>query len=219
MSQCVTNKREQVAEGHTAHSAPPTHIERRDPEEPSTPLRDEQTTEDLLSIRSVFALKVSARRRGGKKGDTCFFSKLPPNRSVCLKNAETRRPRDGVFYRFADWDPSAQAGTPALHGLPHVHAVQTAGYPTSFIPLAFIVWYTSTRAFGVLCGTAHEHVLCQLGTGGAFHGRTHHDDAEFLGSPGQFLPTARTSRSPFERRRPRSETAGESALRGAAQPG
>ena len=134
------------------------------------------------------------------------------------EDAETRRPGDGVLNRFPHRDPSAQTGTPALHGLPHVHAVQTFGYPTSFIPLASIVWYTSARTLGFFRGTPHEHVLCQFGTGGSVHGGAHHDDAEFLRPSGQFLPATGAPGSAPERRRSRSEEAGEPALRGAAQP-
>lgn len=192
---------------------------------------------DLLSIRQVvfalkvffvclvfFVLRVAKRRRGERREETPAFPSFPPKikfkKSVfACEDAETRRPGDGVLNRFPHRDPSAQTGTPALHGLPHVHAVQTFGYPTSFIPLASIVWYTSARTFGFFRGTPHEHVLCQFGTGGAVHGGAHHDDAEFLRPSGQFLPATGAPGSAPERRRSRSEEAGEPALRGAAQPG
>lgn len=54
MSQCVTNKKEKVALGLTTKR--PTG-QGRDPEKQSDP-SDDNTAEDILSIHSVFTLKV-----------------------------------------------------------------------------------------------------------------------------------------------------------------
>lgn len=151
MPQCVTNKREEkVAEG--PHNKAPwlagaLRAGRR------RPLRCGMTTRQRIYPPSAlpphwkFCASSTVKR-------TLWFQ-------VCTEakreneNAETRWPRDGVFNRFADRDPSAQTGTPALHWLPYVHALQTSGYSTSLIPLPSVFWHTSTCAFGFFCGTAH----------------------------------------------------------------
>lgn len=175
--------------------------------------RDDKTpAEDLLSLHTVFKLKVLIVAE-----ERTFIVKFYPHNKE--KNAETGRSRDGVFHRLLDWNPSTQTGTSSLHGLPNVHALQTSGYPSSVIPLPSLLWHTSPRSFGFLRGSAHQYFLRRPGTGGSVDGGAHHDHAELLGPSGQLLSTAGTARSAFERSRSRVEEAGKSALWRAAQSG
>lgn len=144
---------EKVAEGHTTKRPDwPEHSaqilgERRRPFWRGMTTRQRIYPPSTLSLHWKFCASSAVKR-------TVWFHICTESKRE-RDNAETRRPRDGVFNRFADRDPSAQTGTPALHWLPYVHALQTPGYSTSFIPLPSVFWHPSTRAFGFFCGTAH----------------------------------------------------------------
>lgn len=153
MPQCVTNKRgEKRAEGHTTKRPDwPEHSAQKPGRR--RPLWCGMTTRPRIYPPSTLPLHWKFCASPTVKGTLWFQVCTESKRED--ENAETRRPGDGVFDRLADRDPSAQTGTPALHWLPYVHALQTSGYSTSLIPLPSVFWHTSTRAFGFFCGTAH----------------------------------------------------------------